>query len=129
MFVMQFENDLAKIIVNSCYKIHTTLGPGLFESVYEEVLCYELNKEGMDIKRQSPIPVIYDSVKLDIGFRADIIVEDVVILEIKSVETIAPVHYKQLLTYLKLTNTKLGFLVNFNEGIIKNGIKRVINGY
>jgi GxxExxY protein len=121
------ENELAKIIVNSSYKIHTTLGPGLLESVYEEILAYELQKELLNIKRQQGIPVIYDDIKLDLGFRADIIVENKVIIEIKSVETIASVHQKQLLTYLKITGLKLGLLINFNEALIKDGIQRIVN--
>jgi GxxExxY protein len=113
--------------VDKCYHIHTTLGPGLFESVYEEILDYELNKAGLAFTRQQAIPVIWDSVKLDLGFRSDIIVENKVIIEVKSIETLAPVHYKQLLTYLKLTDLKLGLLVNFNEELIKNGIHRLVN--
>ncbi len=121
------ENELSKIIVNSCYQIHTRLGPGLFESVYEQILEYELIKEGLFIQRQHPIPVIWDDQKLDQGFRADIIVENKVIIEIKSIEGIAPVHQKQLLTYLRLTNLKLGLLVNFNNALIKDGIQRIVN--
>jgi GxxExxY protein len=122
------ENELSKIIVDCCYKMHTTLGPGLLESVYEEVLCYELRKHELNYRRQLGLPVYYEEVKLDIGFRADIIVEDKVIIEIKSVEILAPVHKKQLLTYLKITDLKLGLLINFNEVLIKNGIHRIVNG-
>jgi GxxExxY protein len=121
------ENELSKLIVDCCYKIHTTLGPGLLESVYEEILCFELQKHNLIIKRQQGIPVIYNDIKMELGFRADIIVEEKVIIEIKSVEIIAPVHQKQLLTYLKITGIKLGLLVNFNEALIKNGIKRIVN--
>ena len=121
------ENELSKIIVNCCFKIHTKLGPGLLESVYEEVLSYELQKEGLKIRRQPGLPLVYDKIKMDLGFRADIIVEDKVIIELKSVEVIAPVHLKQLLTYLKLTGMKLGLLINFNEALIKDGIRRVVN--
>ncbi len=121
------ENELSKIIVNCCYKIHTKLGPGLLESVYEEILSYELKKIGLRIKRQQGLPVVYDELKMDLGFRADIIVEDKVILELKSIEAIAPVHLKQLLTYLKITGIKLGLLINFNEALIKDGIRRVVN--
>jgi GxxExxY protein len=124
---MLSENELSKIIVNCCYNIHTTLGPGLLESVYEEVLCYELLNTGLNLKRQCGIGVNYKDIKMDLGFRADIIVENKVILEIKSIESIAPVHFKQLLTYLKLTDLKLGLLVNFNEALIKEGIRRVVN--
>lgn len=122
------ENELSKIIVDSCYKIHSTLGPGLLESVYEETLTYELIKRDLFVKRQQGIAVIYEEVKMDLGFRADLIVEDKVLIEIKSVENIAPVHPKQVLTYLRLTGIKLGLLVNFNEALIKNGIQRIVNG-
>jgi GxxExxY protein len=122
------ENDLSKIIVNTCFTIHRGMGPGLFESVYEEILCYELKKAGLNIERQKGIPVYWDSLKMDIGFKADIIVERKVILELKSVEEISRIHQKQVLTYLRLTNMKLGLLVNFNEELIKNGIQRIVNG-
>ena len=121
------ENELAKIIVDKCLKIHRALGPGLLESVYEEVLSYELMKDGLKCKRQVGIPVIYEEIKMDLGFRADIVVEDKVILELKSVENIMPVHKKQLLTYLKLTEMKLGLLINFNVELIKYGITRIVN--
>ena len=121
------ENELSRIIVDCCFKVHTTLGPGLLESVYEEVLAYELHKNNLSISRQQGIPVVYEQVKMELGFRADIIVESKVIIEIKSVENISPVHPKQLLTYLKLTGLKLGLLVNFNEALIKDGIQRIVN--
>ena len=121
------ENELSKIIVDCCYKIHTTLGPGLLESVYEEVLCYELLKNNLAITRQQGIQVMYEQVQMELGFRADIIVENKVIIEIKSVEKIASVHPKQLLTYLRITGLKLGLLVNFNEALIKDGIQRIVN--
>ncbi|MBN1790094.1 MAG: GxxExxY protein [Bacteroidales bacterium] len=121
------ENELSSAIVNCCYHIHTKLGPGLLESVYEEVLCYELLEIGLSYTRQSNIPVYYNKLILEMGFRADIIVENKVIIELKSVESIAPVHKKQLLTYLKLTGLKLGLLVNFNEALIKDGIYRIVN--
>ena len=113
--------------MDACFKIHTTLGPGLLESVYEEILCYELQQRKLSFVRQKGIAVVYENVKMDLGFRADIIVENKVIIEIKSVENIAQVHPKQLLTYLRLTNLKLGLLVNFNEALIKNGIQRIVN--
>jgi len=121
------ENEIAKIVVDCCFKIHTTLGPGLFESVYEETLVYELQKRGLKIERQKGIPVFYDEVKMELGFRADIIVENKVILELKSQELLAPVNSKQLLTYLKVTGLKLGLLINFGEALIKNGIHRIVN--
>lgn len=124
---MIIENEISKIIVDRAFYIHTQLGPGLLESVYEEILSYELMKSGLSIERQKPISVKWEHIKLEIGFRADIIVANSVVIEIKSVETLAPVCYKQLLTYLKLTNNKLGLLINFNEPLIKDGIKRVVN--
>jgi GxxExxY protein len=121
------ENELSKIIVDCCFKIHTALGPGLLESVYEELLAHELQKVNLNFTRQQGIPVVYEGVKMDLGFISDIIVENKVIIEIKSVEAIAPVHQKQLLTYLKLTGLKLGLLINFNEALIKDGIQRIVN--
>ena len=121
------ENELSKIVVNTCYNIHIELGPGLFESVYEEILCHELADKGLKVERQKAIPVIWKNLKMETGFRADIIVNKKVIIELKSVEFITPVHQKQLLTYLKLTNLKLGLLINFNERLIKNGITRIVN--
>ena len=122
------ENDISKSVLDAAFKIHKQLGPGLFESVYESVLEYELiNKHNLNVRKQVAIPVIWEDVKLDIGFRSDLIVEDKLIIEIKSIETLAPVHHKQLLTYLKLTNLKLGLLINFNEELLKNGIKRIVN--
>ncbi len=121
------ENEISKIVVNTAFKIHTKLGPGLLESVYEEIMYYELNKEGLKVDRQRGIPVVWDEVKMNLGFRADLIVENKVIIELKSVEKIAPVHPKQLLTYLKITDLKLGLLINFNEALIKDGITRIVN--
>ena len=121
------ENEISKIIVDKCLKIHRALGPGLLESIYEEVLSYELMKDDLKCKRQVGIPVIYEDIKMDLGFRADMIVEGKVIIELKSVENVLPVHKKQLLTYLKLTNMKLGLLINFNVPLIKDGITRIVN--
>jgi GxxExxY protein len=121
------ENDLSRVIVDSAYKIHTTLGPGLLESVYEAVLAYELERRGLEIVRQRAVPVVYDEVKLELGFRADIIVNRSVVIEVKSVEAISPVHAKQLRTYLKLMDLRLGMLINFNVNLIKEGIRRVVN--
>lgn len=121
------ENELSKIIVDACYKIHVKLGPGLLESVYETILYYELTKSGLKVERQKPLPLLWDDLKMDVGFRADLIVGDRVIIEIKSVEQIAQVNAKQVLTYLKITNYKLGLLINFNEVLIKNGITRIVN--
>ena len=121
------ENEISRIVVDISYKIHTKLGPGLLESVYEAILYHELTKRGLNVDRQKSLPVIWDEVFLDIGFRADLIIEDKVIIEIKSVEQIANVHPKQLLTYLKVTGMKLGLLINFNESLIKKGISRIVN--
>ena len=121
------ENEISKILVDCCFKVHNELGPGLLESVYEEVLSYEIIKRGLNLERQKGIPVVYDNLRMELGFRADIIVENRVIIELKSIEAIAPVHSKQLLTYLRLTGFKLGLLVNFNEALIKDGIKRIVN--
>ena len=123
------ENEIAKIVVDTAFRIHKELGPGLFESVYESVLGYELvNEHGLIVKRQPVLPVVWKDIKLDLGFKPDMIIENKVIIELKSVEVLLPVHYKQLLTYLKLTDLKLGLLINFNEALIKDGIKRVVNG-
>ncbi len=121
------ENEISKILVNIFLKVHRALGPGLLESVYEAAICYELNKAEIKYRRQADIAVSYENIKLDLGFRADIIVEEKIIVEIKSVESIMAVHPKQLLTYLKLTNIKLGLLVNFNVVLIRDGIARIVN--
>lgn len=126
--IIMKENDLSQIVIGLCIKIHKELGPGLLESVYEEILCYELTNAGLSYKRQQGINVIYERVKMDIGFRADLIIADKLIVELKSVETIAPVHSKILLTYLRLSNIKLGLLINFNVAPrLIDGIKRVAN--
>jgi GxxExxY protein len=124
---MMTENELSKIVFNCALKVHQNLGPGLLESAYEECLFYELMKTGLDIQKQKGLPLVYEDVKLDIGYRIDIIIENKLILEIKSVEALNDIHFAQLLTYLKLTNCKLGILINFNVLLIKNGIKRVVN--
>jgi GxxExxY protein len=122
------ENELSKIVLDVAFDIHKTLGPGLFESVYESVMEYELaNTFNLSVKKQVPLPVIWKDKKLELGFRIDLMVEDKLIIELKSVECLADVHYKQVLTYLKITNIKLGLLINFNEALLKNGIKRIVN--
>lgn len=121
------ENEIAAIIVACAFHIHITLGPGLLESVYEAILCHELRKRGLKVEHQILIPVIWDGVEVTDGFRADLIVEDKVIVELKSVEKDNPVFYKQLLTYLRLTDKRLGLLINFGLPRIKDGIKRVAN--
>lgn len=122
------ENEIGKIVVDSAITIHRELGPGLLETVYEVILAHELERRGLSVDRQVSIPIEYQGIKFDEGFRADIVVENKVILELKSTESIANVHKKQLLTYLKLTNCKLGFLLNFGETLMKDGITRIING-
>jgi len=122
------ENEVAKQVVDVAYKIHTGFGPGLLESVYETIMAYELQKRGLQVIRQQPIPVVYEDIRMELGFRADLIIENRVVVEVKSVEAIAPVHKKQLLTYLRLTDKRLGLLINFNVDLIKDGITRVVNG-
>jgi GxxExxY protein len=121
------ENEISKIIVNAAYEIHTQLGPGLLESVYEEILYFELTSKGLKIERQKGISVLWKGIKMEVGFRADLIVENKVIIEIKSVSEILSVHSKQVLTYLKLSGCKLGLLINFNDKLIKSGITRIVN--
>ncbi len=121
------ENEISKVIVDLCFKIHKQYGPGLFESVYEELFCYELGRSGVSYKRQHPVPLVHENVKMEAGFRADVIVMDKVIVELKSVELLADLHYKQVQTYLKLTGCKLGLLINFNVALIKDGIHRIVN--
>ena len=122
------ENDVAKQIVDVAFKIHTTFGPGLLESVYETIMSYELKRRGLQVTRQQAIPLVYESIRMNVGFRADLIVENKVVVEIKSIDAIAPVHKKQLLTYLRLTDKRLGLLINFYVDLIKDGITRVVNG-
>ena len=124
---MLTENEIAKLVVDLCFKIHVQYGPGLFESVYEEIFCYEWQKNGILFLRQYPVPLIHEEIKMDAGFRADILIDNKVIIELKSIEALAPVHYKQVQTYLKLTGCKLGLLVNFNVPLIKDGIHRIVN--
>lgn len=125
---MPRENELAAVIVDAAYHVHRSLGPGLLESAYEAIMVHDLQKRGLRVAAQVPVPVVYESVRLDAGFRADLIVEDLVIVELKSLEKIAPVHKKQLTTYLKLSEKRLGLLINFGEELIKDGIIRVVNG-
>ena len=122
------ENEIAKVVVDSCFHIHSRLGPGLLESVYEAVLAKDLARRGLRVSRQIPVPIVWDGLSFDEGFRADLIVGDKVIIELKSVERTPPVHAKQLLTYLRLLDKRLGLLVNFGAALIKDGITRVVNG-
>ncbi len=122
------ENELSKIIIEKALKIHKVLGPGLFESVYHTVLVYELRKSGLKVESEKDIPVEYEGIIFDKGFRADIIVESKVLIELKSVKKLEDIHFKQTLTYLKLSGLKLGLVINFNEVLLKKGLKRIING-
>jgi GxxExxY protein len=121
------ENEIATIIVDAAFKIHKTLGPGLLESVYEAALKYELQKRGLKVLQQVGIAIAYEGFDLGIGFRADLVVGDKVVIEIKSIEALAAVHSKQLTTYLRLMDLRLGLLINFNVELIRNGIRRVVN--
>ena len=121
------ENQIATIVVGYALKIHRALGPGLLESVYEATLAFELNRRGLQALTQQKVPVVYEEVRLELGFRPDIIIDSKVIVEVKSIEALAPVHRKQLETYLRLTGMHLGLLINFNVELIKNGIQRVVN--
>ena len=122
------ENEISQVAVDCAFKVHKTFGPGLLESAYEECLFFELKKSGLIVEKQKGLPLVYEFVKLDVGYRIDIIIENKFIIEIKSVETLNEVHLAQVLTYLKLLNCKLGLLINFNVKLIKDGMKRVING-
>ena len=121
------ENEIAKIIVDAAFQIHKRLGPGLLESVYEVILAHALKSRGLKVDRQVPVAIIFEGIRFDEGFRADIIVEDKVIVELKSVEKVVPVHKKQLLTYLRLADKRLGLLINFGAELIRDGISRVVN--
>jgi GxxExxY protein len=121
------ENELSNKIIGAAIEVHKILGPGLLESAYEECLCRELDLNGINFERQKPLPVNYKGTHLDCGYRLDIIVENCVIVELKCVENLIPIHIAQLLTYLRLTNLKLGLLINFNVAVLKEGIKRVVS--
>jgi len=122
------ENEIAKIVVDATFHIHKKLGPGLLESVYEVVLAHVLKERGFKVKRQVPVAIVFEGIRFDEGFRADLIVEDKVIVELKSVEKVMTVHKKQLLTYLRLADKRLGLLINFGSELIRDGISRVVNG-
>jgi GxxExxY protein len=124
---MQEENRIAREVVDAALKLHRHFGPGVYESVYEPVLIYELNKRSLTTRQQAPVPLIYEGITFDIGFKTDVVVNDLVILELKSVEKLEPVHFKQPLTYLRLTGLRLGLLINFGENLLKDGIHRVVN--
>ena len=122
------ENEIATKVINCSIKVHKELGPGLLEKVYEEALCYMLRKEGLKEEKQKELPIFFDGVKLESVYKLDLLVEDKLIIELKSVESLSDIHLAQTLTYLKLGGLKLGLLINFNVSLLKNGIKRVING-
>jgi GxxExxY protein len=124
---MLSENEISRLVVDICFKIHKQYGPGPFEVVYEEIFCYEWNKTGILYERQKAIPLVHEEIKMEAGFRADIVIDNKVVVELKSIEALAPVHYKQVQTYLKLTGCKLGLLINFNVNLIKDGIHRIVN--
>lgn len=125
---MYSENDLSFLIRGAAFKVHSKLGPGLLESVYERTLAYELKQSGLAVSTQEPISMFHENIRFDVGFRLDLLVEDKVIIEVKSVDALNDIHHKQLLTYLKLTNKKLGLLINFNTVDIKKSIVRIVNG-
>lgn len=122
------ENELSKLVFDAGLKVHRTLGAGLLESAYQECLYYELNKLGLLVEKQKTLPLVYEEVKLDAGYRIDLLVEKKLVIEIKSVEALNDLHLAQILTYLKLSNCKLGLLINFNTVLFKNGVRRVVNG-
>ena len=121
------ENEISKIIIGKAIEVHKALGPGLLESAYQECLYYELIEEGLNVKKQKPMPIVYKDVKLDHGYRIDLLVEDKVVIELKTVDTLIDVHEAQILTYLKLGDYKLGLLINFNVSLLKNGVRRFVN--
>ena len=121
--------DIGEIIIGAAMKVHSALGPGLLESAYEACLAHELNKCSLDVKRQVSLPVVYDGVTLDVGYKLDLLVDDSVVLELKAVEKLLPIHTAQLLRYLKLGGHRMGYLLNFNVVSMRDGIKRVVNGY
>ena len=124
---MLTENEISKLVFDCALKVHKALGPGLLESTYEECLCYELRKSGLQVEKQKQLPLVYEDIEMDIGYRVDMFVNSKVIIEIKAVDALTDVHLAQILTYLKLSNSKLGMLINFNVTLIKDGIQRVVN--
>ena len=126
---MKTIEEIATEIVDSCFKIHKELGPGLLESAYETCLEHELSKRGFSVERQIPQPIIYDGIAINAGYRIDLLINGLIIIELKAVEQLAPIHTAQLITYLKLSKKTLGFLVNFHTPLIKNGLKRIANNH
>ena len=127
-YLEMIENEIARGVFEASLGLHRKFGPGLFESVYEELLCYELRKRGWEVERQKIVKVIYEGLEMKRGFRADLMIEGCVIVEIKSVEQLEKIHFKQIITYLKLTDIKLGLLINFNVDLLKDGFHRIANG-
>ena len=121
------ENEIATKVIGTAIELHKKLGPGLLESTYENALAFDLREMGFEVIQQKPMPFVYKDVKLDVGYKLDLLVENLVIIEVKSIEALAPVHYAQLLTYVRLSNLKLGLLINFNTKLLKEGIHRVVN--
>lgn len=121
------ENEISKIVVITAIELHKSLGPGLLESVYENSLAFDLRTEGLSVEQQVPMPLVHKNNKFEVGYRLDLLINKKVIIELKSVETLLPVHYAQLLTYLKLSELKLGLLINFNQKLLKDGIHRIVN--
>ena len=124
---MQEEHRIAREVVDAALKLHRHFGPGVYESVYEPVVVYELKKRNLTTRQQTPVPLIYEGITFDVGFKTDVVVNELVILELKSVEKLEAVHFKQLLTYLRLTGLRLGLLINFGENLLKDGIHRIVN--
>lgn len=122
------EDEIAKAVIGLSIEVHKALGPGLLESTYKEALFYKVNKAGLKVEKEKPMPLVFEEVKLDCGYRIDLLVENKLVIELKSVESLTDVHFAQTLTYLKLGNFKLGLLINFNVALVKDGIKRIING-
>lgn len=121
------ENELSKLILDAAFRVHSALGPGLLENAYEACLAYELRSSGLKVQTQIPMPLVYREVTLEVGYRLDVLMENVVVIELKAVDALAPIHHAQLLCYLKLSRKKLGLLINFNEVSLKHGIKRLVN--
>jgi GxxExxY protein len=126
--VAKDENELSKLILDAAFRVHSALGPGLLESAYEACLAYKLRTAGLDVATQVPVPLSYREVRLDVGYRLDLLVEDLVVIEVKSVDELNPIHTAQVLSYLRLSNKKLAILINFNVVHLRHGIKRVVNG-
>ena len=121
------ENELSKVILDAAFRVHSALGPGLLESAYEACLAYELRNEGLEVLTQVPLPLVYREVRLDIGYRLDMVVEDLVVVEIKAIDSLTAIHQAQVISYLKLSGKKLGILINFNTLHLRDGIKRVVH--